>query len=216
MSPIRVLLADDHPVVRSGIRTLLDKAVDIEVVGEASSGTEALKMIEEVKPDILLLDMELPDLKGTEVAQRLQQQKSSVKILALSAHADRIYIQELLESGASGYLMKEEAPQTILDAVRGVAHGEEGWVSRSIAAQMVSWVRDEEAATLTPREMDVLKLVVEGRTNQSIAVNLGISEKTVEKYLESLYTKLGVNLARRGRRACHPRRPGELSRAKTV
>ncbi|HHY89913.1 MAG TPA: response regulator transcription factor [Chloroflexi bacterium] len=192
MSPIRVLLADDHPVVRSGIRTLLDKAVDIEVVGEASSGTEALKMIEEVKPDILLLDMELPDLKGTEVAQRLQQQKSSVKILALSAHADRIYIQELLESGASGYLMKEEAPQTILDAVRGVAHGEEGWVSRSIAAQMVSWVRDEEAATLTPREMDVLKLVVEGRTNQSIAVNLGISEKTVEKYLESLYTKLGV------------------------
>jgi len=149
-------------------------------------------MIEEVKPDILLLDMELPDLKGTEVAQRLQQQKSSVKILALSAHADRIYIQELLESGASGYLMKEEAPQTILDAVRGVAHGEEGWVSRSIAAQMVSWVRDEEAATLTPREMDVLKLVVEGRTNQSIAVNLGISEKTVEKYLESLYTKLGV------------------------
>ncbi|HPO59122.1 MAG TPA: response regulator transcription factor [Anaerolineaceae bacterium] len=192
MSPIRVLLADDHPVVRSGIRTLLDKAVDIEVVGEASSGTEALKMIEEVKPDSLLLDMELPDLKGTEVAQRLQQQKSSVKILALSAHADRIYIQELLESGASGYLMKEEAPQTILDAVRGVAHGEEGWVSRSIAAQMVSWVRDEEAATLTPREMDVLKLVVEGRTNQSIAVNLGISEKTVEKYLESLYTKLGV------------------------
>lgn len=192
MSPIRVLLADDHPVVRSGIRTLLDKAVDIEVIGEAASGTQALQMIEDLRPDVILLDMEMPDLKGTEVAQKLQQQKSSVKILALSAHADRVYIQELLESGASGYLMKEEAPQTILEAVRGVAHGEEGWVSRSIAAQMVSWVRDEDTATLTPREMDVLRLVVEGRTNQSIAVNLGISEKTVEKYLESLYNKLGV------------------------
>src|SRR5690606_23655383 len=138
-----------------------------EVVGEASSGNEALKLIETLHPDVLLLDMELPDLKGTEVAHKLQQQKSNVKILALSAHADRVYIQELLENGASGYLMKEEAPQTILDAVRGVAHGEEGWVSRSIAAQMVSWVRDEDSATLTPREMDVLRLVVEGKTNQS-------------------------------------------------
>jgi DNA-binding NarL/FixJ family response regulator len=120
-----------------------------------------------------------------------------------------VYIQELLENGASGYLMKEEAPQTILDAVRGVAHGEEGWVSRSIAAQMVSWVRDEDTASLTPREMDVLRLVVEGRTNQSIAVNLGISEKTVEKYLESLYNKLGVTS--RVEAAVHAVREGLVS-----
>jgi DNA-binding NarL/FixJ family response regulator len=194
MSPIRVVLADDHPVVRSGIRTLLEKALDIEILGEAATGGQALDLIKEVQPDILLLDMEMPDLNGREVAQRLQQMNSSVKILALSAYDDPVYIRELLESGAAGYLVKEEAPETIVEAIRGVAHGEQGWVSRRIAAQMVSWVRGEEAdnAQLTPREMDVLRLVVEGNTNQSIANTLGISEKTVEKYMDAIFTKLNV------------------------
>ncbi|MEA4906299.1 MAG: response regulator transcription factor [Chloroflexi bacterium] len=194
MSPIRVMLADDHPVVRTGIRNLIEKAVDIEVVGEASTAGETLKMVMEFQPDILLLDMELPDAKGTDVAMQLQQSNSKVKILALSAYDDPVYIRELLELGASGYLMKEEAPDTILDAIRGVAHGEQGWVSRQIAAQMVSWVRGDEndGSKLTSREFDVLRLVVEGRTNQNIAANLGISEKTVEKYMDAIFTKLGV------------------------
>jgi DNA-binding NarL/FixJ family response regulator len=194
MSPIKVVLADDHPVVRSGIRTLLEKALDIEILGEAATGGQALALIKETQPDILLLDMEMPDLNGREVAQRLQQMNSTVKILALSAYDDPVYIRELLESGAAGYLVKEEAPETIVDAIRGVAHGEQGWVSRRIAAQMVSWVRGEEAdnAQLTPREMDVLRLVVDGNTNQSIANTLGISEKTVEKYMDAIFTKLNV------------------------
>ena len=194
MSPIRVVLADDHPVVRSGIRNLLERAVDISVVGEASTGGEALRLVEEVNPDVLLLDMELPEIKGIEVAQRLKQSGSPVKILVLSAHDDTLYIRELLESGAAGYLVKEEAPETIVDAVRGVAHGEQGWVSRKIAAQMVTWMRgDEEGEVkLTPREMDVLRLVVEGKTNQNIGVLLGISEKTVEKYLYAIFNKLEV------------------------
>ncbi len=194
MSPIRVVLADDHPVVRGGIRNLLERALDIQVVGEASNGNEALKLVEELSPDILLLDMELPDLKGIEVAQQLRSGGNPVKILVLSAHDDPLYIRELLESGASGYLVKEEAPETIVDAVRGVAHGEQGWVSRKIAAQMVSWMRGDEVGEvkLTPREMDVLRLVVEGKTNQNIGVLLGISEKTVEKYLYAIFTKLEV------------------------
>jgi DNA-binding NarL/FixJ family response regulator len=190
MSPIRVVLADDHPVVRSGIRNLLERAVDITVVGEASNGSEALRLVGEVNPDVLLLDMELPDIKGIEVAQQIRQSGSSVKILVLSAHDDPLYIRELLESGAAGYLVKEEAPETIVDAVRGVAHGEQGWVSRRI----VSWMRGDEVGEikLTPREMDVLRLVVEGKTNQNIGVLLGISEKTVEKYLYAIFTKLEV------------------------
>jgi two-component system response regulator DegU len=194
MSPIRVVLADDHPVVRGGIRSLLERAADISIVGEASTGGEALRLVEEMSPDILLLDMELPDVKGIEVAQQLRQMGSTVKILVLSAHDDPFYIRELLESGASGYLVKEEAPETIVEAVRGVAHGEQGWVSRRIAAQMVSWIRRDEASEvkLTPRELEVLRLVVEGKTNQNIGVLLGISEKTVEKYLYSIFTKLEV------------------------
>ncbi len=194
MSPIRVVLADDHPVVRTGIRNLLNRSEDIEVVGEATSGNEALKLVEELKPDVLLLDMEMPGMKGVEVAQHLHQTGTDTKILALSAYDDKQYILELLESGASGYLTKEEAPETILDAIQGVAQGEQGWVSRRVAAQMSVWMREEEPESnrLTPRELEVLRLVVEGKTNQGIGLNLGISEKTVEKYLEAVFAKLGV------------------------
>jgi DNA-binding NarL/FixJ family response regulator len=195
MSPIRVLLVDDHPVVRSGIRGLLEKAIDIELIGEASTGEEGLQMLKETNPDVLMLDMELPDMQGSQVAQRAQQFYPKVKILVLSAHDDSIYVRELLELGAAGYLMKEEAPDAIVDAVRGVAHGEHGWVSRRIAAQMASWVQGGDAGKLklTVREHQVLSLVVQGKTNQAIAVELSISEKTVEKYLNSIFTKLNVS-----------------------
>ncbi|HSV86923.1 MAG TPA: response regulator transcription factor [Levilinea sp.] len=195
MSSIRVLVADDHPVVRNGIRNLLEKAVDIEVLGEASTGGETLSLVQALKPDILLLDMEMPDLNGREVAARLRSMGSPVKILALSAYDDPVYIREMLKSGAVGYLVKEEAPETIVEAVRGVAQGEQGWVSRRIAAKIVSWMRgdDGERSQLTPREIDVLRLVVGGNTNQSIANSLGISEKTVEKYMDAIFTKLDVS-----------------------
>lgn len=190
---IRVVLADDHPVVRGGIKDLLAGIDDIEVVGEASTGKETLALVQEKSPDVLLLDMELPDMKGIDVAQQLQQSGCRVKILVLSAHDDPFYIHELLEAGAMGYLVKEEAPQVIVDAVRGIANGEQGWVSRSVAARMVTWMRgDEEAARFTPREMDVLRLVTDGKTNQQVAALLGISEKTVEKYLFAVFQKIGV------------------------
>ncbi len=195
MTTIRVVIADDHPVVRSGIRDLLERAIDIQVIGEASTGKEALLLVEEMVPDVLLLDMQLPDMKGIEVAQQIQQSGTSVKILVLSAHDDPVYIHELMEAGAMGYLVKEEAPQVIVDAVRGIARGEQGWVSRSVAAQMVSWMRGEEEGEIkfTHREMEVLRLVVEGKTNQNIAALLGISEKTVEKYLYAIFQTLGVS-----------------------
>lgn len=194
MPPIRVLLVDDHPVVRQGIRNLLESQEDIKIVGEASGGTEAIQMVKDLSPDVMLLDMEMPGIKGTQVARQIKDEGLRVRVLALSAHDDKQYIQELLSSGASGYLVKEEVPETIVEAVRGVAFGEQGWVSRRIAAQMSSWMggEDEDKNSLTPREVEVLKGVVAGKTNQEIGLSLGISEKTVEKHLEGVYNKLGV------------------------
>jgi len=195
MTPIRVVLADDHPVVRNGIKNLLSRSVDIEVIGEASNGDEALRLVNDLTPDVLLLDMEMPGIKGVEVAQKVHKDGSNVRILALSAYDDKHYILELLEHGASGYLTKEEAPDTIIEAIRGVSQGEQGWVSRRVAAQMAVWMREEEpdSSRLTKRELEVLKLVVDGKTNQGIGHSLGISEKTVEKYLEAVFNKLGVS-----------------------
>jgi DNA-binding NarL/FixJ family response regulator len=194
MTPIHVLLVDDHPVVRAGIRNLLENEHDIIVVGETSEGAEVLSLVKELSPDILLLDMELPGISGTEVAKQLQEAGINVNILALSAYDDKQFIQGLLSSGASGYLVKDEVPEAIVDAVRGVARGEQGWVSRRIAAQMSTWMKDEndEHMGLTAREMEVLRGVVAGKTNQEIGLTLGISEKTVEKHLDGIFTKLGV------------------------
>ncbi len=194
-TPIRVLLVDDHPVVRSGIRALLESAVDIKIAGEATTGADALQLIDEAPADVLLLDMELPDISGTQVAQKVRQNHPGLKVLSLSAHDNSVYVRQVLELGAAGYLLKDEAPQAILDAVRGVAQGQEGWVSRGIAAQMAGWLQpgNSQTAALTRRELEALRLVVQGRTNQAIAAEMKISEKTVEKHIKAIFDKLMVS-----------------------
>jgi DNA-binding NarL/FixJ family response regulator len=136
VTPIRVILADDHVVVRIGIRNLLSRSTDISVIGEASNGVEAIQLVDELKPDVLLLDMEMPELDGVEVARRLRAAKAPVKILALSAYNDKQYILSMFDQGAAGYLTKDEAPEKIIEAVRGVAAGEQGWMSRKVAARL--------------------------------------------------------------------------------
>jgi DNA-binding NarL/FixJ family response regulator len=194
MDKIRVILADDHPITRAGIRRFLDKATDIEIIGEIDNGDDALHETLELKPDVLLLDMEMPGISGVEVAKALKAAGSQVRILALSSYTDRQYIFGVLSSGALGYLSKEEIPQTIVEAVRGVARGEKGWISRKVAAILSSWTQsgDLDENQLTDREIEVLRGVVQGRTNQEIGQELSISPKTVEKHLESIYAKLKV------------------------
>jgi DNA-binding NarL/FixJ family response regulator len=195
MAQTRVLLVDDHPVVRKGIHDLLNEAAGIAVVGEASHGAEALQLVEQLSPDVLLLDMELPDMPGNQVISKLKARGVTVTVLALSAYADREYITESLAHGAAGYLVKDEVPENIIEAIRGVARGEQGWVSRQVAAHLSTWMQEKEAGKtklLTPREIEVLRQVVGGKTNQEIAFALGISEKTVEKHLEGVFARLGV------------------------
>lgn len=194
MGEITVLLADDHPIVRRGIRNMIEGAVGIKVIGEASRGAEVLELVDQLSPDVLLLDMELPDITGNEVILALKEKQAATIILALSAFLDKEFITQSLANGAAGYLVKEEVPENIIEAIRGVGRGERGWVSRQVAAHLSSWMQEqnEQDKKLTPRETEVLSGVVDGKTNQEISFSLGISEKTVEKYLDRIYTKLGV------------------------
>jgi DNA-binding NarL/FixJ family response regulator len=195
MKPIRVVVVDDHPVVRAGIITLLSQEPGIAIVGEASSGEAALELVRELQPDVLLLDIEMPGIKGYEVARRIREECLPVSILVLSAYEDRHYIQELLSIGASGYLVKEEAPGAIIEAIQRVAQGERGWLSRRVAAQMSQLVQEGENnfQSLTPRERQVLECVASSKTNGEIAHELGISIKTVEKHMVMIFEKLGVS-----------------------
>jgi DNA-binding NarL/FixJ family response regulator len=194
MDKKRVLLADDHPIIRMSVRKMLSSAPDIVVVGEAVDGEDTLRLVKELDPDVLVMDIEMPELDGREVARRLKQTQSRVKILVLSAYDNPEYVEGMMSLGASGYIVKNEAPDMIVDAVRGVARGEIGWTSKCVVSQMmVAMQQPSQAEILSPRESEVLRAVIDGKTNQEIAVHMFISEKTVEKHIVAIFRKLGVS-----------------------
>lgn len=143
---IRVLVADDHPMLRRGMRALLEKAGDIEVVGEAADGREALELVEELPADVLLLDVEMPEMDGMQVAREINKNEIPVRILALSAYDDNQYVLGMLACGAAGYLTKDEAPGLVVTAIRRVAAGEEGWLSRRVYDRISSSTDDSDLA----------------------------------------------------------------------
>lgn len=191
---IRVLLVDDHPIVRAGINNLLRKDKLIKIVGEAENGIEALRFANELIPDVMLLDIEMPILDGREVARQLNSIGFSGEILVLSAHSDESIIEEMYSYGISGYLLKDEVGEVIIDAIHGVVRGEKGWMSRCVASKIASRLQDDQKSKsiLTVREKEVLKGIVDGQSNQEIAYSLQISEKTIEKHTNMIYKKLGV------------------------
>lgn len=192
----RILLVDDHLPFRVGMRVLLEQVPEFEVVGEAESGRDALAQVEALRPDVVLLDCQLPDRDGPSVVAALPPGETPVRVLALSAFSDAAYVRSMLSAGATGYLLKSEAVDTIIAAVRATAGGQP-YFSASIAAQLASMARNEpdeqSPPRPTPREQEVLQLLAEGLTNAQIARRLRIAERTVRFHVENLFTRLDVN-----------------------
>ena len=187
---IRVLVADDHPIVRGGIVALLSDADDMEVVGEASDGLEAVRLAAEVGPDVVLMDLRMPGLDGDEATARILAASAAVRVIILTTYESDTSILTAIEAGASGYLLKAAPQEEILAGVRSVARGEVA-LAPSIAAMLVQRVA-KPAVTLSPRETQVLALVAQGSSNPEIARELFLSEATVKTHLLHVFEKLGV------------------------
>lgn len=188
---IGVLLVDDHPVVRSGLRAVLEAQADLRVVGEATSGEEALRLAEMRRPDVVLLDCQLSGMEGVAVARALRERCPEVRVVALSAYEDDILVWGMLEAGAAGYVVKDEPLEGILMAVRAAAQGK-AYFSPEVAAKVAAWARGERPGGLTEREWAVLRLIAKGKSNKEIACVLSISEHTVEKHVGRVLEKLRV------------------------
>ncbi len=192
-SSIRVLLADDHAVVRAGIRQFLEKAGDIEVVAEASDGETAKFLIEKHHPDVGVLDIQMPKASGIEVTRWIRANQRTVGVLILTAYDDDPYVMAVLQAGANGYVLKTASPLEIIQAVRDV-HAGNSAMDATIMQKMISQIsrRSEEQPidTLTDRELEVLTLVAQGFTNKAIGVQLGISDRTVQGHLAHIFSKL--------------------------
>ncbi|MCA0269865.1 MAG: response regulator transcription factor [Bacteroidetes bacterium] len=187
-APLRLVLADDHALFRSGLRSLLERTRTLAVVAEASSGREALEAVAKHDPDGLVLDVHMKDMLGTAVMQQLREQDVRVRVLVLSAHADVPYVEQMARAGANGYVTKDRSPLDIAEAVRRVVQGEEVWlVPQPLASPLL---------VLHERERRVLVLLAQGLSNDAIAAEAGMAENTVRNHLTAIYEKLGVEGAR--------------------
>lgn len=192
MSPIRLLIVDDHPVVRDGLRGNFSGASGLEVVGEAAEGAEALSLADSLRPDVILMDLHMPGMDGgMEAIRKLVEKGNPARVLVLTTYDQDGYVLPAIEAGATGYLLKDTPCDELLRAVRAVAGGET-ILSPSVAGRLVSQVRSPQREGLSPRELQILRQVAVGRTNREIALELFISEATVKTHLLHIYKKLGV------------------------
>jgi two-component system, NarL family, response regulator LiaR len=185
---IRVLIADDHAVVRQGLRTFLDLQDDIEVVGEAADGAEAVALAERLAPDVVLMDLVMPGVDGVEAIRRLRERAPATRAVVLSSFIDDDRLFPVVRAGAAGYLLKDVQPAELVDAIRTV-HGGGALLHPQVAARLLAEVAGDP---LTPREREVLSLVGRGMANKVIARELGLAEKTVKAHVSSILGKLGV------------------------
>lgn len=197
---IRLLLADDHAVVRSGLRLLLESQPDMVIIGEAENGEEAIRRTKELGPDVVLMDIEMPGMNGIEAARQIKAQSPRTAVLALTMYEDDQYFFEMLRAGASGYVPKRAAPDELASAIRAVSRGEV-FLHPSLAGRLVQdylqrrdvEVQEQAAGDLTPREQEVLTLIAQGLSNNEIADQLVISAKTVDRHRENIMRKLNLH-----------------------
>lgn len=197
---IRVLIAEDHHLVRQGIRALLEKSNDMQIVGEAQDGQEAVEQALQLKPDVIVMDLSMPRMNGTQATEQIRAAHSPSQVIMLSMYSDDTLVRQALRSGAKGYLLKRSVAEELLLAVRAAARGEtylssaiSGSILANVLAQPSSAEEQSPFESLSAREKQVLKLVAEGNTNNAIAQEMEISVKTVEKHRTNLMTKLNVH-----------------------
>ena len=198
MSAIRVLLADDHALVRSGLRMILEKFDGVQIVGETADGREALALAESLRPDVVLLDISMPDVNGIETAARIRKRVPETRVVILSMHAAEEYVAQALRAGASGYLLKDATPTELEFALRAVARGETYLCPRVSGAVVEKFLQLADGAAgplgaLTPRQREILRLIAEGRSTKQMAAQLGVSVKTVETHRALLMDRLGIH-----------------------
>ena len=194
--PLRVLIADDHGVLRAGLRALLKTEEDLQVVDEAADGETALRLASRLRPDIVLLDLSMPGPGGIEVTRKLKEMLPATRVLILTVHEDETLLREALKAGASGYIIKRAVESELINAIQAVSRGE-----IYVHSAMTRWLLQEpepaapkrrDPATLTPREIEVLRLIVQGHTNSQIAEVLTLSVRTIESHRANLMGKLGL------------------------
>ncbi|HLK67198.1 MAG TPA: response regulator transcription factor [Bryobacteraceae bacterium] len=195
MKRIRILLADDHPMVRQGFKMILSAQSDMEIVGEAGNGREAVEQAEELKPDIVVMDVAMPELNGIEATRRLAASIPHTRVIALSMHKDSVYVREILRAGARGYLLKDSGAGDLVSAIRAVASGE-AYLSPAVSNAVLDDYRrhvTNPIDLLTSREREVLQMLAEGKTNKEIAVVLNLSVYTVDAHRGRIMEKLNVH-----------------------
>lgn len=199
MTPVKLLLVDDHEIVRAGLRMLFSAEPDVQIVGEAASGREAVERVRQLAPDVVLMDVAMPDMNGIEATRRIKEASPEVAVLALTMYEDEEYFFEMLGAGASGYVPKRAAPDDLLSAIRVVSQGDV-FIYPSMAKLLVKDFlrRAEDTAPpdselLTAREREVLACIADGLTNREIAEQLVISVKTVDRHRENLMRKLNMH-----------------------
>ena len=183
---IRILLADDHKIIREGLRSLIEKQSDMEVVAEAGNGRAAVQLAQQLRPDVLIMDITMPDLNGIDATKQIIHYAPGVKVIALSVHSDSRFVTRILEAGASGYLLKDCAFEELATAIRAVT-ADQDYVCSSVTPEL------SFTFVLTPREREVLQLLAEGRSTKQIASSLHLSLKTVETHRRNIMEKLKVN-----------------------
>ncbi len=193
---VKILLADDHTIVRQGLKLILSAHSDLEVVGEAANGREAVELADKLRPDIVLMDVQMPELNGIDATRKMVAANPRIRILVLSMHKESVYVREILKAGARGYILKDAIDTELLNAVRSVARGD-GYISPAVSSALNDKVKDptNPVDMLSPREREVLLLIADGKTNKEIATRLNLSVYTVDSHRGRIMEKLNLHSA---------------------